>query len=223
MWFAKLIKSTYFQCVRKQKAISMPTSDSVGLGSKKGAPMPTIITHGFTAIIIGKLLCRHARSYRFWFWTILCSILPDLDVVGFFFGIKYGDLWGHRGMTHSLFFAAIVGVVIGQFYARKLKRKFMHRESWFWSVFFAVIIASHGIFDALTNGGLGIAFFSPFDPTRYFLPVTPVQVSPIGIQGFFSQRGLNLMISETTYITFPLLCLLLSHWTINWLRKGVKK
>ena len=30
--------------------------------------------------------------------------------------------------------------------------------------------ASHGVLDALTDGGLGVAFFSPFDQTRYFFP-----------------------------------------------------
>jgi hypothetical protein len=30
--------------------------------------------------------------------------------------------------------------------------------------------AGHGLLDAMTNGGLGLAFFSPFDNHRYFLP-----------------------------------------------------
>src|SRR5215831_7502105 len=38
--------------------------------------------------------------------------------------------------------------------------------------------ASHGVLDAMTNGGLGVAFFSPFDTTRYFLPWRPIRVSP---------------------------------------------
>jgi hypothetical protein len=33
--------------------------------------------------------------------------------------------------------------------------------------------ASHGVLDATTNGGLGVAFFSPFDNRRYFLPWRP--------------------------------------------------
>jgi len=37
----------------------------------------------------------------------------------------------------------------------------------------------------MTNGGLGIAFFSPFDPARYFLPWRPILVSPIGASVFF--------------------------------------
>lgn len=33
----------------------------------------------------------------------------------------------------------------------------------------------------LTDGGLGVAFFSPFDNKRYFLPWRPIRVSPISV------------------------------------------
>jgi inner membrane protein len=36
----------------------------------------------------------------------VCAALPDIDVIGFRFGIDYGALLGHRGFTHSLAFAA---------------------------------------------------------------------------------------------------------------------
>ena len=51
----------------------------------------------------------------------------------------------------------------------------------------------------MTDGGLGIAFFSPFDPTRYFLPWRPILVSPIGA-GFFSQRGAAVLWSELLWV-----------------------
>jgi membrane-bound metal-dependent hydrolase YbcI (DUF457 family) len=33
----------------------------------------------------------------------------------------------------------------------------------------------------LTDGGLGIAVFAPFSSHRFFFPVQPIPVSPIGI------------------------------------------
>jgi inner membrane protein len=57
----------------------------------------------------------------------------------------------------------------------------------------------------MTDGGLGIALLSPFDNHRYFFPWTPIVVSPIGLRGFFSQWGLEVMISEVTYVWVPLL------------------
>src|SRR6267378_8050335 len=44
--------------------------------------------------------------------------------------------------------------------------------------FFFLATASHGLLDAMTNGGLGVAFFAPFCDTRYFLPWQPIVVSP---------------------------------------------
>jgi inner membrane protein len=48
----------------------------------------------------------------------------------------------------------------------------------------------------LTSGGLGIALFAPFDNTRYFYSFTPIKVSPIGVEAFFSARGLAVLKSE---------------------------
>ncbi len=54
--------------------------------------------------------------------------------------------------------------------------------------------------DATTNGGLGIAFFSPFDLDRYFLPWRPLQVSPIGLGAFFSDWGWEVIKSEAMWV-----------------------
>ena len=35
--------------------------------------------------------------------------LPDADVIGFRFGISYADAFGHRGFSHSLAFALLMG------------------------------------------------------------------------------------------------------------------
>ncbi len=35
-------------------------------------------------------------------------MLPDADVLSFNFGVAYGNVFGHRGFTHSLVFAFVV-------------------------------------------------------------------------------------------------------------------
>src|SRR5678815_3579050 len=67
---------------------------------------------------------------------------------------------------------------------------------------FTPVTASHGLLDALTNGGRGIGFFAPFSNHRYFFPWRPIQVSPIGV-GFFSPRGLRVLASEAGWIWVP--------------------
>ena len=110
----------------------------------------------------------------------VCAMLPDVDVIGFRLGIRYEDLLGHRGLTHSVAFAAAMATVlvgVGGFSA------FGRRRVWACLVLCGV---SHGLLDAATNGGLGIAFWSPFSNVRYFLPWRPMQVSPIGLTRIFS-------------------------------------
>ena len=73
--------------------------------------------------------------------------------------------------------------------------------------FFFAVTASHGILDAFTNGGRGVAFFAPFSAQRYFFPVTPIEVSPIGL-GFFSNRGVNVLLSEVLWVWCPVIAVM---------------
>jgi inner membrane protein len=131
---------------------------------------------------------------------VACSLLPDLDVIGFRLGIDYGAPLGHRGLTHSIPFAALLAILASAAFFRGPVFKSMRVRV---GLYLFLVTASHGVFDAMTNGGMGIAFFSPFDLTRYFLPVRPVEVSPIGIQSFFTMRSLGLLWSELLYIALP--------------------
>ena len=129
---------------------------------------------------------------------VLCSILPDADVASRWFGVRYEDMWGHRGITHSLLFAVVLGAVA----ATRLDRDW-NKDGWKLTALFFVATASHGFLDAFTNGGRGIAFFAPFDRTRYFFPWQPIEVSPIGATRFFTLRGQTVMFSELKWIWPP--------------------
>lgn len=128
-------------------------------------------------------------------------------------GIRYGDLWGHRGMTHSLLFAAVIAVIMAFRFAPA------RPERWKLMLLLFVITASHGVLDAMTNGGLGVAFFSPFDTSRYFFPWTPIQVSPIGASRFFSARGMDVLWSEIVWIWGPAILLGAAIWGVQQIRK----
>lgn len=123
------------------------------------------------------------------FWAAL-SFLPDADVIGFGLGVSYGDPWGHRGATHSLAFSLALGAAIGLLAPR------FGRPALRTGVMAALVVASHAVLDTLTDGGLGCALFWPFDLTRYFAPLTPLPVSPIGL-GYLSPYGLYVAITET--------------------------
>ena len=55
----------------------------------------------------------------------------------------------------------------------------------------------------MTTGGLGVAFFSPWDLKRYFFGLRPIRVSPISINAFFGGRGLRVLASEARWVGLP--------------------
>lgn len=162
--------------------------------------MASLISHAVVALGIGTAFARPGIAKHVWILGAICSAVPDIDVIGFRFGIHYGDFWGHRGFTHSLLFAAILATlatVLGFVHGSPGLSRFS-----LWAYFF-LAAASHGFLDAMTNGGLGVAFFSPFNNARYFLPWRPIAVSPISAMRFFSERGLAVLRSELVWIWIP--------------------
>lgn len=160
--------------------------------------MATLFTHPLIPIAIVLALGKLGGSPRLLFYACLASVLPDIDVLAFNFGIPYASEFGHRGFTHSFAFAAGIGL-LGVVFCRQLAAS---PAAAFGLLFIAM--ASHGLLDAMTNGGLGVALFWPFTADRLFLPWTPVEVSPIGISGFFTERGAVVLLSEFKWIWMPL-------------------
>lgn len=118
-------------------------------------------------------------------------------------GVDYAVLLGHRGLTHSLFFAALLGSLLVAAVPRQ--GRVSGRRVW---VYLCLAAVTHGVLDAATNGGLGVAFFAPFDPRRFFWPWRPIEVSPIGVGSFLSARGIAVLKSEAVWIGIPSLLLL---------------
>ena len=169
--------------------------------------MASIITHSFVGLVSGSLVKRKTDKLRFWILSALCPVLPDADVVTFYFGVSYRDFWGHRGFSHSFVFALILALLVVIIFFKKDKP---FSKSWTYLViYFFIITSTHGILDALTNGGLGIALFAPFDNTRYFFPFTPLQVSPIGIAAFFGEWGLRVLKSEFLWVWIPIVSIVI--------------
>jgi inner membrane protein len=189
--------STFF---RKPVTVSSPFFEDQFL--------PTIFTHAVVAGGAGHIFGGGKRlPLRFWVLSVVCSILPDSDVVSFSFGLPYSHFFGHRGFFHSILFASVLSVFVVCVFFRSYK--LFSKTWWIYVSYFFVAGASHGVLDAFTDGGLGIALFSPFDSTRYFFPFRPLLVSPIGLKSFFSEWGAKVMITEVIYAWLPLLVLII--------------
>jgi len=173
----------------------------------------TILSHGVVAVALGKVFTGERMPMHFWVASVACAILPDIDVIGFGFGIHYGDMLGHRGLTHSLLLALLIGLVTVALLFRDEKPLSLR---WFSLVsYFFVVTASHGVLDALTNGGLGVAFFAPFSNTRYFFPWRPIEVSPIGLRFFSSRSAWEVILSEVVWIWIPAALIVTTAWAVR--------
>ncbi len=159
--------------------------------------MPSILTHPAVPIALAVAYGQRYVPRRLLLAGIGASILPDLDVLGLGLGIPYEHVLGHRGLSHSILFALLLGVAAGFLY-----RTLRATPSAAFAVVF-ISCASHGLLDALTSGGLGVAFFSPFSNHRYFLPWRPIAVSPLDVDRFFSDWGLRVLRSEALCVWLP--------------------
>jgi inner membrane protein len=159
--------------------------------------MCSILTHPVVPIALSVWFPEGVVSRELLFAGAACSVVADLDVIGFGFGIRYGDMLGHRGLMHSLLFAAVLSALLAF-------TLFHDSQVSHWEIltFLFLSALSHPLLDMLTNGGLGVALFAPFSKERVFFPWRPVEVSPIGLD-FFSEWGARVLLSEFRWVWLP--------------------
>lgn len=164
--------------------------------------MASAFTHAFVGLAAAAGFAGRLPPRRLAFFAAACAALPDADALGFALGVPYRSLFGHRGFTHSLVFAALTGLLVAALAFRDAFKAH--------AAFFAAVTASHGVLDALTNGGLGVAFLSPFAARRFFFPFRPVAVSPIRAGEFFGPAARRILASEVRWVWLPTLLLLVA-------------
>lgn len=161
--------------------------------------MASLFGHGLVAYTVSKVVDSKSNKLLI-FLAIGSAILPDLDVLAFKFGIPYSHPLGHRGFTHSILFAVLWSVLLAFVFGKNRKLIF--------TIVLFIATLSHGLLDAMTSGGKGVGFFIPVDNSRFFFPFRPIKVSPIGVKEFFSEWGINVILSELKYIGIPCLVVL---------------
>jgi inner membrane protein len=183
--------------------------------------VPTIITHGLVGLALAvKVRGIHVASRRrLLIACAFCTILPDFDYLGFKLGVQYNSLFGHRGFTHSIFFAVVLALVVAWLFNRRVQGGLANYAKLAALLFFATF--SHNLLDAMTDGGEGVAFFSPFSNHRYFFPYRPIMVSPLGLEAFFGWRGAVVLLNEFLLVIAPLGILL--FWREIWKMAKTKR
>jgi inner membrane protein len=166
--------------------------------------MPSAFAHAAVGASLATLLPRRFRSP--WAPVVLGALAaaPDLDVLALQVGVPYAHPLGHRGFSHSLCFAALVGLV-----SLPLWRRTAPGGARLAALLTGLAVASHGLLDTLTDRGGGVGLLIPFVDRRYSAPWHPILTSPLSVRAFFSERGLAVLSNEAVWIGLPCLALLL--------------
>lgn len=169
--------------------------------------MPTPFSHIWAALAISPFFTKKSGILKLLFLGMFCTVIPDADVISFDFGIPYDHLFGHRGFTHSITFSVLLSFLILLIFYRSQFSQFKQWLPFF--IYFFLCTFSHAFFDAMTNGGKGVALFAPFYNERIFLPWRPIQVAPLSWDGLMSDWGRRVLISEFKVIWVPCILFLL--------------
>lgn len=168
--------------------------------------MASPLTHAIVGATLGYQLRLGAANA--WWIAMACAVAPDLDAIGFWLGVPYDSFWGHRGFTHSILFAALLSWMCVWWTGNSAGRLRL------WSVYWMATL-SHGVLDAMTDGGFGVAFFSPVDQSRYFFPLRPIHVSSMSPKDLLGPHGLDVLINEIFWVWIPCGLTLIIVWWWN--------
>jgi len=127
------------------------------------AALGAALTHG----------CFHKRlGLRGAAWGAAAAMLPDIDI---FFSIGADDfaaLLRHRGITHALIFAPIVGPIWGFFLAQYYALGSPSRDVRTWIAAVTLALWSHPLLDYVTP--YGTQLLQPFSDTRFAIDAMPI-------------------------------------------------
>lgn len=154
--------------------------------------MATIYTHAVVGLGMARLATPRSMPWLYWGLAAGLAVLPDLDAFSY---AAYGGWLGHRGVTHCLAFALLAGMLAAGATFRPLRT-----NGWLLGGLFFAIIASHGLLDAMTKGGMEIPFFWPLGAR--FGNWGPIPVSDLSFELPDPRKSLALR-AELLWIWLP--------------------
>jgi inner membrane protein len=153
-------------------------------------------THAIAGAAVGAIY-QGSQRRRVIALAAICAVAPDLDLIGWPLGISPLAPLGHRGLTHSIAFAVLLGVLA----ATALRPDIAKPERWAATVALILATATHSIVDALTTyAPTGPAFWAPFSNDRYRFSWRPLT----GSGGLKTDFGVEIL-----YVCLPALALML--------------
>lgn len=160
--------------------------------------MPSLLTHPAVPLALATMAGRNLIPTPLLAVGIGFSLLPDLDGIAFLFDIPWYSPFSHRGLSHSFAFALLCALLATP-WATRLRADRLRVF-----VFLALSMISHGILDAFTTSGGGVALLWPLESSKIAFGFRPILTSPISLQRFFSAEGLAVIQSELLWVWLPL-------------------
>lgn len=119
------------------------------------------LTHLALGACTGEVLLGKRFGKKAMFWGALAANLPDVDTVTGLFVPGDEALLLHRGITHSLLFALLAGLLLAVIFGRLYRRIGFG----YFALFFCAEIALHDLLDTCTSYGTGL--LEPFSHNRF--------------------------------------------------------
>lgn len=135
------------------------------------------VTHGLLGGIIGQAVGGRKLGMRAAALGAVVGAFPDIDVVyGLFAVDDMAQLQWHRGLTHSLFFAPLIGTLFGWLFWRWRRSRGASEALLPWLAVCVLAVLSHPLLDACTT--YGTQLLAPFSDRRFAWNAVPI-IEPI--------------------------------------------
>jgi len=121
------------------------------------------VTHITLGACIGELVLGKKLGKQALLWGAIAQSLPDIDTAGALFLSPEKALLAHRGITHSLVFAVVVGLALA-FLVRRIHHK-VYLPFIMLALFFCLQLMLHDLLDTCNAYGTGL--LEPFSHQRF--------------------------------------------------------
>lgn len=136
------------------------------------------ISQAALGAVAAQASAQHKLGFRVLLAGAFAGAMPDLDV--FVAGDYFNNLQVHRGITHSLFFAPVVGPPLGYLFYKieeyRSSEPLAKERLKYWMLAMVFAILSHPLLDVLTPYGTQLLL--PFTNQRFSIFAMPI-VDPI--------------------------------------------
>lgn len=121
------------------------------------------VTHLALGACVGEICLSKKLGKKALLWGALAQSFPDIDTFAAFFVPSDKDLIIHRGITHSLFFAIVMGLIFALIARRIHKKHFLPFATL--AFFFCGQLMLHDLLDTCNSYGTGL--LEPFFHQRF--------------------------------------------------------